>query len=142
MDAVTPTIMGIPSHTVPAHPPRSGNPALQVALPALPAASIQLLAPPTTTSQAIVDPTLLRTGNIGSAPSAPVSSGRGRQRTLAQPMGQNWARNREDALNDATASKSLKTQHQEIDDKKKCTCEVLIWFEVSSRPSYYYFPAY
>ena len=57
-------------------------------------------------------------------------------------MGQNWAWNREDALNDATASKSLKTQRQEIDDKKKHTCEVLIWFEVSSRPSYYHFPAH
>jgi len=49
--------------------------------------------------------------------------------------GTEWARNWEDALNDATASKSLKTQRQEIDDKKKHTCEVLIWFEVSSRPS-------
>jgi len=52
----------------------------------------KLLAPPTTTSQAIVDPRSLEDWNIGSAPSAPVSLGRGRQRTLAQPMGQNWAR--------------------------------------------------
>jgi hypothetical protein len=47
-------------------------------------------------------------------------------------MGRNWAHNREDALADAAASKSLKTQRQEIDDKKKRTCEVLIWFEVGA----------
>ena len=47
-------------------------------------------------------------------------------------MGRNWAHNWEDTLADAAALKSLETQWQEIDDKKKCTCKVLIWFEVSA----------
>jgi len=111
--------MGIPSNDVAAHPPHPAN--LTPALPAPPPAALPP-APPPTTSHAVIDPALLTTANLG----------RGRQRTLAQPMGRNWAHNREDALADAAASKSLKTQRQEIDDKKKRTCEVLIWFEVGA----------
>ena len=90
-----PTIMGIPSQDIAAHPPHPANltPAFFVPLPAaLPPA------PCATTSH--VDPALLTTVNLG----------QGRQHTLAQPMGHHWAHNREDALADAAALKSLETQ--------------------------------
>jgi hypothetical protein len=77
--------------------------------------------------------TVVMDGCIGITKSVPASLGRGQQHVLAQPMGQNWAHTRDSALADAAASKSLKTQRQEFDDKKKCTCEVLIWFEVGTQ---------
>ena len=132
MDAVTLTILGTPSHTILAHPP------CPTSLTTLPASKWPHVAPlsvapsPVPTAVApIINPALLTNRNVGIT--LPASLGRGWQRTLAQPMGQNWTRNRESALADAAASKSLKTQRQEIDDKKKRTCEVLIWFKVGTQ---------
>jgi hypothetical protein len=124
--------MGIPSHTIPAHPP---HPANLTILPALLSVAPLSVAPsPAPTAAApIINPALSTNVNIGTTQSVPASLGRGRQRMLAQPMGQNWARNCDSALADAAASKSLKTRHQEINDTKKRTCKVLIWFEVGTR---------
>ena len=62
---------------------------------------------------------------------APVTSNQARHRSLAQPMGHNWVQKHQDAVQEDTLQKSLKTQRQENDEKKKRTCDVRIWFEVS-----------
>ena len=46
-------------------------------------------------------------------------------------MGHNWVQKHQDAVQEDTLQKSLKTQRQENDEKKKRTCDVRIWFEVS-----------
>jgi hypothetical protein len=136
VDAVTPTIMGIPSQAVPARPPPSGTFTLTQPAPVLvniphpvplPFAN-DIVQPPLTQSPPI-DPKLLAT-DMALLQTAPASSGRGRQQLLAQPMGTHWRERHREAINVKEASKAMKTHRQELDDKKKRTCEVLIWFEV------------
>ena len=123
--------MGIPSHAVPAHAPYPVN--FQSLAPPQPADPTHVadFAPAPNTSHPIIDPALLGSVNRVPTPSAPATSVQGHQRTLAQPMGRDWSRYHDEALGDAAAVKSLKIQCQEMDDKKKRTCTVLIWFEVN-----------
>ena len=45
-------------------------------------------------------------------------------------MGAHWHERHQEAINVKEASKAMKTHRQKLDDKKKRTCEVLIWFKV------------
>ena len=60
----------------------------------------------------------------------PGASNQGHQKSLAQPMGQKWAQKWQYALEEDLVQKSLKTLRQENDEKKKRTCDILIWFQV------------
>lgn len=81
--------------------------------------------------QQVIDPVLLEASeNLPQSQRVRQSSNPVVQRSLAQPMGQNWVRKRQEAMEIDTISKSLKAQHQEIMEEKKRTCDVIIWFEV------------
>lgn len=136
VDAVTPTVMGIPSQAVPAHPPPSRTFTLTQPAPVLvniqhpvPLQLANDIAQPPLAQPSLIDPKLLETG-MALSQTAPAVSGRGRQQLLAQPMGAHWHERHQEAINVKEASKAMKTHRQELDDKKKRTCEVLIWFKV------------
>ncbi|KIM77022.1 hypothetical protein PILCRDRAFT_12383 [Piloderma croceum F 1598] len=76
--------------------------------------------------------------------SNPGVSNQGRQKYLMQPMGQNWAQKWQYALEEDLVQKSLKTLHQENVEKKKCMCDIHIWFQNGQQliNLAYYIPTY
>lgn len=68
--------------------------------------------------------------NLSAPPHRPSVPEVGCQRILAQPMGQNWQRRRQEAIDADVAVKSAKIEKQELVETKKWTCDLWIWFKV------------
>jgi hypothetical protein len=82
-------------------------------------------------TQPAVDPVLLHPSQNPPVPQhRPIVPDVGRQRILAQPMGHNWERRRQEAIDADVAVRSAKLEKQELAETKKRTCDLRIWFKV------------
>jgi hypothetical protein len=126
--AATPTILGH-QPVVAHHPAPMNNLVAQLPPRANSQMPIQLYHPPQNPAAQnhAIDPALREEHSE----SNPRAANQGRQKSLAQPMGQNWAQKRQYALEEDSVQKSLKMLRQENDEKKKRTCDICIWFQVS-----------
>lgn len=86
-------------------------------------------------SQTVPPPTQTPSASRRTAPSAPGPSSQ-TGRSLAQPMGANWQRQRQEAANTALATKSSKIEKDELEAQKKRTCDFRIWWKVGQASSH------
>ncbi|KAF7975170.1 hypothetical protein HWV62_10359 [Athelia sp. TMB] len=97
---------------------------LTAALPPPPSSNAPVLFP----SQPNPPPTQTPSSSRLTIPSAPASSSQ-IGRSLAQPMGANWQRQRQEAASTALAKKSAKIEKDELEAQKKRTCDFRIWWK-------------